>query len=246
MKVKKCRKCKTSIPAKANVCPYCFGRQWKSTLSILFIIIALVVAIGGYARLNINSDGTIERIESNVYERQLDQDSVNRMEDAEDIIESSGEEETDSVSRVDESVRPNKSIVRSDVSVDNNIKAVSEEEPEDIEKKLEEQERLRKQRLAREKAEREHVAKAIEMREKELEKKAEQEAKAVSNGNVNEDIAGQETVESSGINVEADTGPAPAVASDDIQEVTGQGTDIDTGEGSAEVSVPDVPAGKSE
>ncbi len=182
MRIKKCRRCKTSIPRNARICPYCFKRQWTGTVMVLLSMMVLLIGIGSYLKYWNKSD-----LDENLFLKE-------KMESENVIIEDKRvfEEEFETMMKEDEIIesgnidaeefrkeqQEKESLERERVKKELEILLAAEkerEEKERLEKEKREKERSRLEQLAREKKERGRIRKEIEEREREIKEQVAQE-----------------------------------------------------------------------
>lgn len=182
MRIKKCRRCKTSIPRNARICPYCFKRQWTGTVIILLSMIMLLVGIGSYLKYWNKSDldeniFLEEKMESEnviIEDNKAFEEGFGTVNKEDEIIESGNIE----AEEFEKDQREKERLERERLRKEQEKRLASEKEREErerLEKEKREKERLKKEQLSREKKERERIRKEIEEREREIKEQVAQE-----------------------------------------------------------------------
>ena len=182
MRIKKCRRCKTSIPRNARICPYCFKRQWTGTVIILLSMMVLLTGIGSYLKYWNKGDldenlFLEEKMESEnlIFEdKKVFEEGFGTMMKEDEIIENGNIEAEEFEKEQQEKERQERERIQKELGM-RLADEKEREEKERLEKERKEKERLRQDQLAREQKKMERIRKEIEEREREIKEQVEQE-----------------------------------------------------------------------
>lgn len=170
VRIKKCRNCKTAIPADARICPYCLKRQWRAVIIVLFVFFIGIIIAGGYIKMT--DKGQIEFDAFSPGEESLDNRAVSEIgsveytPESEKTSESEEEKRQLEIEKQKEERIGKKRIEQRRLEIENKVL-------ESAEKEEREKERMMENSGAREKRERESVKRKIEERERALREQVE-------------------------------------------------------------------------